>query len=109
MIGTMIDLIIRRNVVEIGRSEVAYSGWPISRAMTPSATPRTIPMKIHHVSEIRRRKFHIGRSTITAPERNWLALDEGAPPQLVVRVLQLFLRIHHDRPLPRHGLLQRLP
>src|SRR6267143_669245 len=101
--GTMIDLMTRMNAVEIGSSETANAG-----NITPIATPANMATTIHCVRVRRRRKFHIGASTITAPERNWLALDERPVPQLVVGALQLFLRIHHDRPLPGHGLLQRL-
>ncbi len=33
-------------------------------------------------------------------------LDERAPVQLVQRLPQLLLRVHHDRPVPRHRLLR---
>src|SRR5580658_1934075 len=35
-------------------------------------------------------------------------LQERPLAQLPERLLELLLRIHHDRPVPRHGLLQRL-
>ncbi len=37
-----------------------------------------------------------------------LLLQECSPFQLLERLLQLLLRIHHNRPVPRHRLLQRL-
>ena len=35
-------------------------------------------------------------------------LDERAALQLVVRLLQFFSRVHHDGPVPGHGLFERL-
>src|SRR5262245_60188625 len=37
-----------------------------------------------------------------------LRLDERAAAELVVGLLQLFLRVHDDRPIPGDGLLERL-
>ena len=54
--GTMIDLMIRMNAVEIGSSETANAG-----TMAPIATPANMAATIHCVRVRRRRKVHIGR------------------------------------------------
>src|SRR6266704_121022 len=101
--GTMIDLMMRMNALEIGSSDRANAG-----KNTPSATPTNMATTIHCVRLRRRRKVHIGGLTITARKRNSLALDERPAPELVVGVRQLFLGVHHDRPLPGDRLLERL-
>src|SRR5215510_16240579 len=109
MSGTMIDLIMRRNTVEIGRIDTAKPG-----ARIPSATPVTMATTIHCVSVRRRRKVHMGGVNDNRPKTEPASgggaspLDERAAPQLVVGALQLLLRVHHDRPLPRYWFLQRL-
>src|SRR3954471_13036008 len=61
--GAMIDLIIRRNTLEIGLSVTANSG-----AHVPISTPTTIEIIIHDVSEMRRRPRKI--TAITIGERS---------------------------------------
>ena len=56
MSGTMIDLIIRRNTVEIGLRETANLGKKI-----PTTTPTTMAAMIHCVRVRRRRKVHMAR------------------------------------------------
>jgi len=54
MIGTMIDLIILRKIVDNGLSFTAKSG-----ATAPMITPSAIVIRIHFVSEMLLRNFHI--------------------------------------------------
>src|SRR5262245_3641865 len=70
-IGTMIDLIIRRKVVDSGRSDWAKSG-----KAQPTMVPSTMENKIHWVSERCLRKVHMGFPVVDSPAV-WLRGQDG--------------------------------
>src|SRR5262245_8342955 len=91
MMGTMMDLIMRRKVVESGRSSCATSG-----NRQPISTPTAMPIRIHLVNEIRLSHAHIASPELL--EYPLAVVGRTACTAGITRLLGAWFPYGDDRP-----------